>query len=122
MAAFASAVALTPIALIPGDIISISGALTAADGTNGNRFIVNPRTIMRVKNASGAPITVTVHTNYLVGGLALANDTFVVPATTGDVLFKFGDPLAIYVYDAATGQAWVEFSAVTTVTVAVYQD
>ena len=115
---FASAVTLTPVQLTPLTGISIAAALTAADGTNGNRFLANRRTILRVKNASGAEITVTVHVNRTVDGLTVPDATFTVAATTGDVIYTgFTEN---FLHNAA-GEAWVTFSAVTTVTVKVYQ-
>lgn len=119
--AFADAVALTPVPLTALAATSIAAALTAADGTNGNKFPVSANTILRVKNGSGAEITVTVHTNRVIGGLTLPDKTFTVALTTGDVLFRFGDPLDIFWYDAATRMGWITFSAVTTVTVKVYE-
>lgn len=119
--AFASAVALVPVPLTPLTETSIAAALTAADGTNGNTFPINPGTILRVKNGAGAPITVTVHTKRVIGGLTLPDDTFTVAATTGDVLYRFGDPLDIFWYDPATRYGWIEFSSATTVTVKVYE-
>ena len=120
MGSFASAVALTPVPLTALAATSIAAALTAADGTNGNKFTVNPNTILRVKNG-GSQITVTVHVSKTVGGLVVPDLTFTVAATTGDTLFRFGDPLDIFWYDPATRTGWVEFSAVTTVTVKVYE-
>lgn len=118
---FASAVVLTPVAFTPGAEVSIAAALTAADGTNGNRFILNPNTLIRVKNGSGASITVTVNINRTVGDLTLPDDTFTVAATTGDVIYKPNQPLDMYWIDQATHEAHIEFSAVTTVTVKVYE-
>lgn len=115
--AFASAVSLTPIRLEPFAGISIA-TLAAADGTNGNRFVANRNTILRVKNASVAQITVTVHTNRIINGITLGSDTFTVAATTGDVLYTgFNDVF----HQNEADEVWVEFSDVTTVTVAVYQ-
>lgn len=115
--AFASAVALTPIRPTARAAVSIA-TLTAADGTHGNRFAINRKTLLRVKNASGSSITVTLNITKTRDGLTLSNVTFTVPQTTGDViwtgfseLFETGD----------TGEAHVTFSAVTSVTVQVIQ-
>lgn len=113
--AFVDAVALTPIQLTELTAVSIA-TLAAADGTNGNKFVANRRSLLRVKNASGGSITVTLHTNYTVHGLTVPDKTFTVPATTGDVLFSgFAD---IFDQDAS-GDVWITFSAVTSVTVQV---
>lgn len=119
--AFASAVVLTPVAFTPGAATSIAAALTAADGTHGNRFILNPNTLLRVKNGSGSEITVTVNVNRAVGDLTVPDDTFTVPLTSGDVIWKPNQPLDMYWVDQATREAHIEFSAVTTVTVKVYE-
>lgn len=115
--AFADAVALTPIALVEKAATSVA-TLAAVDGTNGNKFYANAKTLLRVKNASGAPITVTVNTNRSVEGLAVADDTFTVAATTGDVVYTgFTDIF----HQNATGEVHVEFSSGTSVTAQVIQ-
>lgn len=119
--AFASAVVLTPVPYVAGAALSIAAALTAADGTHGNRFIMNPNTVIRVKNASGSLITVTVNVNRTIADLTVPDDTFTVAATTGDVIWKPNQPIDLYWVDAATHEAHIEFSDVTTVTVKVYE-
>ena len=115
--AFADAVALTPIRMVERSAVSIA-TLTAADGTDGNRFAVNRLTQLRVKNASGSQITVTIEVTQLRAGLTLADVTFTVPATTGDVLWTgFSELLT----QDDTGEAHITFSDVTTVTVQVIQ-
>lgn len=113
MGSFASAVALTPIQLAPLSAVSVA-TMTTPDGTNGNKFTVKPGTILRVKNASGAQITVTIHTSFTRNGLTLPNLTFTVAATTGDVEFRFPQVVKDFFYSGKT--AWVEFSAVSSVT------
>src|SRR6188508_54278 len=115
--AFASAVALT--AISPSALASTSIAtLTAADGTNGNKFVGNANTILRVKNASGAQITVTVHANRTVDGLTVPDKTFTVPLTTGDVIMTGWTSTF---HQNSSKEVWIEFSAVTSVTVQVIQ-
>lgn len=116
--AFADATPLTPVALDEKDAVSIA-TLTAADGTDGNSFPINSRTLLRVANASGAPITVTVHVNFAYEGLAVADDTFAVPATTGDVIYSGFSKIFEHGDDGGFG--YVEFSDDTTVTVQVIQ-
>lgn len=112
---YAAAVALTPIQAVALTAVSIA-TLTAADATNGNKFSANKHTLLRVKNGSGSIVTVTVHVNYTKSGLVLPDLTFTVPATTGDVIFGGFSNL----FDEDTADldvdAWVTFSAVTTVT------
>ncbi len=115
--AFSDAVALTPITLVEKTAVSVV-TLAAVDGTNGNKFYANAKTILRVKNGSGGDITVTVNTNRSVEGLAVADDTFTVPATTGDVMYTgFTDIF----HQNATGEVHVEFSSGTSVTAQVIQ-
>jgi hypothetical protein len=117
--AFNSAVALTPISPAALTATSVAAAaMTAADGTNGNKFVANANTILRVKNASGAQITVTLHTNRTVDGLTVPDKTFTVAATTGDVIFTGITPTF---WQNSSQEVWIEFSAVTTVTVMVIQ-
>jgi hypothetical protein len=115
--AFADATALTPIALESKAAVSVA-TLANADGTNGNKFAANANTLLRVKNAAGAPITVTVKTNRSVEGLAVANDTFTVAATTGDVIYS---GFSNIFHQNDQGQVWIEFSSGTSVTVQVIQ-
>jgi hypothetical protein len=113
MGSFASSVALTPIQLSPLSAVSVA-TLVTPDATNGNKFVVKPGTILRVKNASGSQITVTIHQVYTRNGASLPNLTFTVPLTTGDVEYKFPEVVKDFFYSGKT--AWVEFSAVTSVT------
>lgn len=115
--AFVDAVALTPIQLTAKTAVA-TGTLVAPDATNGNKFYANEKTILRCVNSNAATRTVTVHSNRTVEGLAVADDTFVIPANTGDVSYS-GFSTISHQNDA--GQVWVEFSAVTNVTVQVIQ-
>lgn len=115
--AFANAVALTPIS--PAALAATAITTFAnADGTNGNKFTGNANTILRVKNASGGQITVTVHANRTVDGLTVPDKTFTVAATTGDSIFT-GFTSTFWQNDSK--EVWIEFSAVTSVTVQVIQ-
>jgi hypothetical protein len=115
--AFADAVAVTPIRLVERAATSIVTTVTP-DGTNGNRFSVNRRTLLRVKNTNGATRTVTVNVTKLRDGLALPDVTFTVAATTGDVIWYGFE--SIFEQDD-TGEAHITFSAVTDVTIQVIQ-
>lgn len=117
---YANAVAITPISAATLTAVSIA-TLTAADGTNGNKFSANKRTLLRVKNGSGSIVTVTLHSNYSISGLALPDKTFTVPATTGDVIFSGFQSFEDEVPTDSDIDVWVEFSAVTTVTIQVIQ-
>lgn len=76
-------------------------------------------TIVIVKNASGAPITVTPKAYLTVNGQALTNKTVSVPATTGERIIG---PFPVAVYNRAVGDTdpndvYLDFSAVTSVTI-----
>ena len=82
----------------------------------GNGFVFdNPdgKSDFRIKNASGSPITATIKARGSVGGVALADQTFAVPATTGDVTIGNLDP------NAFGSQVTIEVSAATSVSAAV---
>jgi hypothetical protein len=71
-----------------------------------------------VKNASGSPITVTIDTPGLVDGLAIANLTVSVPATTGERMIG---PFPPGIYNQADGNVYVDWSSVTSVTAGVFR-
>lgn len=99
------------------DRVGLTPALAAANA-DGSSFANDGRTYLQVKNGSGAPITVTVQTPGTVDGLAVADLTVTVPATTGDK--KIG-PFPVGVYNQAGDVVYVDFSAVTTVTVGAFK-
>lgn len=92
--------------------------LQTPDGTNGNKFLNNGRVMFRAKNGSASPITVTFDTPGTIDGLAVANLDVVIPATTGDVLIG---PFTGNFNQPGTQDVFVSYSAVTTLTVDVYQ-
>ena len=115
--AFASAVALTPVILTA--LTAVNSAIsTTPDLANGNKFVCNKSTILRVANTNAATRTVTVHINRTIDGQVVPNDAFVVPATSGDVLYT-GFTTNNWMNEA--GEAHIEFSAITNVTVGVFQ-
>lgn len=115
--AFADATALTPIRMSEKAAVSVA-TLSSVDGTNGNKFFANSKTLLRVKNASGGSVTVTVKSNREVEGLAVADDTFSVAATTGDVIYSGFSPVF---HQNTTGEVWITFSSGTSVTAQVIQ-
>lgn len=73
--------------------------------------------IFRCLNGSGASINVTFQTPYTRDGLALADLVVAVPAgATKLVALHAGE-----IYSQADGKAYVDFSAVTTVSVNVFR-
>lgn len=101
---------------------ALSNTFTGAVGAEQNSFNNNGQTLLRVKNASGAPVTVTVFfggTNApAVDGMALGTDkgrTYSVGATTGDRLIG---PFPVVSYGSVVV---VGVSAATSVTVGILQ-
>lgn len=86
----------------------------AAANVDGNSIHGDGKTFLHVKNA-GAQITVTVQTPATVSGLAVAEQVVIIPATTGD---KMLGPFPANTYNQVDGDVYVDYSSVTTVTVA----
>lgn len=104
-------------------VVSTAGltpSFEAANGSGGQQFANNGRRILRVKNASGSPVTVTVLIPATLDGVAPANGgkQVTIPATTGDVTLG---PFGATTYNQADGKVYVDFSAVTSVTLAVLE-
>jgi hypothetical protein len=95
--------------------LDLTGALDAVDGTNGNSFANDGRTLLRVKNAAGAPITVSVAFSGLVDGQTVPPRTYSIPATTGDRL------LGPFPTDRFGTNVTVTYSSGTSVTARVLQ-
>lgn len=115
--AFANAVAITPIQLTEKAAVSTATFVTP-DGTDGNKFYANSKTILHCKNTNAATRTVTVVANRSVEGLAVASDTFVIPANTGDVMYA---GFSSIFHQNEAGEVHITFSAVTDVTAQVLQ-
>lgn len=85
-------------------------------------FKNNGRCLLHVKNASGSPITVTIddpRSSQPVGATAFNPDVVVtVPATTGDRIIG---PFPVGRFNDDNGAINLVFSAVTSVTAAVFQ-
>lgn len=107
--------ATTPLTVQSKSVAGLTPSFTAAGGSgagNGYTFANDGLTDFRVKNASGSQITCTVKATGRLGGVALADQTFTVPATTGDVTIGNLDPAAF------SGLVTVEVSASASVTAA----
>lgn len=113
---YANATRLTPRPISTAGLSIAAAALSSPDGTNGNKFLSNGKTALRVQNAGGAPITVTVETPVTVGGLAVSDLTVSVAATTGDVLIG---PFGPEFLQPGTQDVFVSFSGTTSVKVDV---
>lgn len=88
-----------------------------AANVDGNSYALSRHRALHVKNGSASPITVTIPTPGTVDGLAIADRAISVPAGS-DRLIGLGDGT---VYRQTGGVAHVDYSAVTTVTVAVIE-
>lgn len=111
-------------ATLATQIVSLAGltpTFVAAAG-GGDNFVPDVDTVLHVKNGGGAPITVTIGTPHTdVGGAAIADVVVSVPASSEKEIGPF--PAEEFADQAGTpkGNAFVTYSAVTSVTVAVKQ-
>ncbi len=110
-------------ATLATQVISRSGGLSgqtfAAAAGGGDAMEVGPGMMLHVKNASGAPITVTMvipASRVYEAGVPLVSPMFSVPATTGDV--QWGPVDAGTFADPTTGLCTITYSGVTSLTVA----
>jgi hypothetical protein len=98
-------------------IAGLTPAYTAAN-VDGHSIVTNGRQFLHVKNGGGAPITVTVQTPVTVKGRAVAEDT----VTVTNAQERMIGPFTVGVHDQASGadrgKVYVDFSAITSVTVA----
>lgn len=85
---------------------------------DGNSFTTARGRALHVANGSGSPIDVTLPTPAAVDGLALADRTITVAAGAHTVI-GLGVASGAGIYAQADGSVHVDYSAVTTVTVAV---
>lgn len=96
----------------------LASALAAVDQPNGNQFANDGMSFLYVKNGSGSPITVTVGTPGNVDGLAIADLTVSVPATTGERMIG---PFPPGIYNQSDGNVYVDYSSGTSVTAGVFR-
>ncbi len=104
-------------------VAGLSPTFTPADGTgsgNGFRFQSTGDQYVRLKNASGSPVTATVKAANSYRGLAITEPTIVIPATTGDVTIHAGD-FDAGIFNQASGEIYIELSAHTNVSGAVFR-
>ena len=110
--------ATTPLTTQAITIAATTPSFTAAGGIgagNGYTFTNTGDTYFRIKNASGSPITATIKAVGIIDGVTIADQTFSVPATTGDVTIGSISPR---VFGTTTT---IEVSAAASVTAAVFQ-
>lgn len=87
-----------------------------AANVDGNSFKPAAGRVLEVKNGSTAAITVTIPSTFRAEGLSMPSRTVNVPATSGHVRVALGDA---NVHRQPDGTVLVNYSAVTTVSVAV---
>jgi hypothetical protein len=104
-------------ALLAPQAIPVTGLTPSFAAASGGGDSCNPddTVFLRVKNASGSSINVTIVTPQTLYGQAVPDVVVAVPATTGDVLIDLPASLA----DPSTGLVSWTYSAVTSVTVAL---
>jgi len=90
---------------------------TLAAAASGDYFVNTGKSALRVKNASSAAVTVTVAAQTACP-LGTLHNVAVSVAAAGDVLIG---PFPPAYYNDASGYAYITYSAVTSVTVAVVE-
>lgn len=93
---------------------SANSSLTAT--TNTYTFINDGRTIVRCNKTGAGACTVTATTPATVRGVAIADPTYTVPATTGNVYLG---PFSPDIFNDANGLVSLVFSETTGLTVEV---
>lgn len=85
--------------------------------SDGNSFTNEGDVLLQVKNG-GSEITVTVQTPTKVDGVDIAELTVTIPATSGD---KMIGPFSPTVFNQSAGIVYVDYSGVSSVTVAAFK-
>ncbi|GAA3144922.1 hypothetical protein Ppa06_58210 [Planomonospora parontospora subsp. parontospora] len=96
--------------------VNLGAALTPANA-DGHAYIDNGRRMVRLKNTDSTAKTVTVQIPATVDGQDVEDREYIVPATTGDVLL----PPFPAVYRRPDGKVFLDYSAITGLSVAVYE-
>ena len=102
-------------ALTVQDIVraGLSPSYTAAIA-DGHSFANNGRVFAHIKNGDAAEKTITIQTPGTVDGLAVADRTVTIPASEERMI----GPFAPAQYNQGNGTVYLDYSAVTSVTVA----
>jgi hypothetical protein len=88
----------------------------AAANVDGNTFANDGNTFLEVANGAAAPINVTIQTPGTVDGLAVAE---LIVAVANGVTKRIG-PFPPGIYNQS-GEVYVDYSAVTTITVGAFR-
>lgn len=105
-------------AITPQSVTSTGAAITyEAANVDGHSYLLNQSRVLHVKNGSATvALTVTIPTPGTVDGLAITDRTITVPISS-DRFVALG---AGTTYLQSGGVAHIDYSAVTSVTVAVF--
>lgn len=104
--------------------VTIAGATPsyAAANVDGHAVANTGHEFLHVKNGGGAPITVTIVTPLTVGGRAVADDTVTVPNGGERMIGPFSQTAHSHPSGSAdASEVHVNFSAITSVTVAAFK-
>ncbi len=108
-------VVITPVVATPSGISAVPQVMAAADN-----YIVrnNGRVVLLFRKTGAGNATITVVTPKVVGGLALAEQTFVVAATTGE---EWAGPFNPDLFNDSSGDLDVSTSEDTGITMDAVQ-
>lgn len=95
---------------------------TSAAHVDGNKFANTGTEVLMVINGSGVSIDVTIQTQKTINGLAVSDRVVAVGAGVTKFIGNF-QPLDLWnvAGGADNGQIYIDYSAVTTITVAAYR-
>lgn len=97
------------------DGISVADAALTAAIADGHSFVNDGRTVLLLQNTNAATRTITVQTPVTVDGLAVAELTITLPATTGRIITA---TFPRTVYNQSDGSVYIDYSATAGVLVA----
>ena len=98
---------LTPL-VSDRDGVSVADAAMTAAVADGHSFVNDGRTVLLIQNTNGATRTITVQTPGTVDGLAVADLTITVAATTGRLMTA---TFPKSVYNQNGGVVYLDYSA-----------
>jgi len=107
-------------ALTVNEVVRAGVAFSPSAANVDGHSLANDRNaalFLYVNNGSGSSVTVTIQTPGTVDGLAVADRTVAVAAAAEKLI----GPFPSGVYDQSDGAVYVDFSAVTSVTVAAFK-
>ncbi len=94
----------------------LSTAYTAAIA-DGHKFLFDKQVFVHIKNTNGSSRTLTIQTPGTVDGLAVADRTVTIPATTGDVMVgPFSDK-----YLQSDDMVYIDYSDTAGVTAGIFR-